>query len=67
VTLQNAKDQVEVIKMLGGGEEAHMLQDELYEGILREIAQGDLPEGVAVALARYAVQVADMDFSRWYA
>lgn len=45
-------------------EDAHGMEDQLYEDVLREIADGN-PH--AAELAREAIKTQEIRFARWYA
>ncbi len=49
----------------GDAEVAHSLEDDLYESVLRRIADG--PKGTAKELAYAALATKELDFPRWCA
>lgn len=55
----------------GDPEMAHGLEDDLYVDVLRDIAEAEQWDAEDVvrwkAMARLALTVKEMDFSRWYA
>lgn len=64
--LQWIDDQVATIeKVKGDDEAAHSFQDDLFEAVLRQIADGKIKD-TALA-AKKALKVLDIEFSRWCA
>jgi hypothetical protein len=65
LTVEEVRADVEKIRQeVGNDEGAHVLQDRLYVKVLEAIASGN-PD--AAALAKEALVVEEIHFSRWYA
>lgn len=65
MTIDEVAARIEKIKeRVGDNESAHAEEDELYETVLRSIADG---AENAQALAAAAIKAYDIDYQRWYA
>lgn len=63
--LSTVEEQIALIRAASGDDERqHVLEDSLYEDILKAIAEG-APN--AAELAAAALKTKSMDFGRWYA
>lgn len=65
ITIEEVEARVRMVESRkDDNESAHGIEDDLYEDVLRAIAEGS-PE--ATALARAALKSKDVDFARWCA
>lgn len=56
----------DLAEMAGDAESAHSAEDQLHQGVLAIIANGEHDDSAA-ALAREALKSRDLDFPRWCA
>ena len=65
LTVEDVKKRLSDIGATKSDEGAHVLEDRLYEDVLRAIADGQCSD--PAGCAREALKSNDFDFSRWYA